>query len=407
MHPLWRHILHSAHWANSACTWIGWTEDATNEQSDGGDGTFRTLDASVYEGTAGVALAAALSSSTDRDLKRLAAASARHALSHIDALPTTHGYYTGRTGSLAACAAVAKMIGDHDLYVSVRGKVKGLGIDGGQMDSCDLLAGGAGTISALLILADLGVLADGEALARRLAFDVCEQAARVDGGLCWRTPAAGDLAVTGVAHGASGIASSLLQCYLRTGDERLLDTAEGALAFERRWFSADKKNWADLRLFGSSRRQDEPAGLWDAVHWCYGAPGIALTRLFAWRITGRPEYESEARIALEATVTAILSRLRLLEERRTVDASLCHGLAGLLMILDLGAMMAPRGANRVRTLARKTISYEAIADGPLCCGTSNGAFTFGVMRGLSGIAITASPMPPDGTLILAPWAWSP
>ncbi|MEZ4571354.1 MAG: lanthionine synthetase LanC family protein [Thermomicrobiales bacterium] len=67
----------------------------------------------------------------------------------------------------------------------------------------------------------------------------------------------------------------------------------------------------------------------------HGAPGIALSRLRAWELTGDERYRDEAITALNTTQQAVINGL----EDGTVNYSLCHGLAGNAEILALGSEM--------------------------------------------------------------------
>ena len=66
--------------------------------------------------------------------------------------------------------------------------------------------------------------------------------------------------------------------------------------------------------------------------WCHGAPGIALSRLRAYQITGNEVYKEEAEIALSTTRAAIVASM----ESRRLDYSLCHGLPGNADVLISG-----------------------------------------------------------------------
>lgn len=78
--------------------------------------------------------------------------------------------------------------------------------------------------------------------------------------------------VTGLAHGASGIALALAEAGVVSGEERYIDAAARGVAYEATTFDPGAGNWPDFRRSG---RHDFMLG------WCAGAPGIALTR---WRL---------------------------------------------------------------------------------------------------------------------------
>ncbi|HEX2095305.1 MAG TPA: lanthionine synthetase LanC family protein [Longimicrobiaceae bacterium] len=140
-------------------------------------------------------------------------------------------------------------------------------------DQFDVVRGCAGAVLALLVLDQ--VTSDPNArgatpldLANACADHLLDSRVSRDGGpRTWR--AAGLPPLTGFAHGAAGIGYALLRLFLRTGAERLRDAALEAFAFEQTLFDPVEDNWWDPR-FG------RPLQL---AAWCYGAPGMALSRL--------------------------------------------------------------------------------------------------------------------------------
>lgn len=78
--------------------------------------------------------------------------------------------------------------------------------------------------------------------------------------------------MTGMSHGASGIAMALSRLHQCSGIERFLSSSQRAMQFERSVFSTEQKNWPDLRP-----RSDKLVGY--LCQWCHGATGIGLARL--------------------------------------------------------------------------------------------------------------------------------
>ncbi len=144
--------------------------------------------------------------------------------------------------------------------------------------------------------------------------------------------------LTGYSHGAAGIGMALFELWKASGDQRFHDVATRAFDFERSWFNPDEGNWPDLRTVDDlKQRPDGPFPY--ATYWCHGAPGIALSRLRAWDLTGDARYRDEAIIALETTRRAVDEAI----EDGTANYSLCHGLAGNAEILLLGAELLGAG----------------------------------------------------------------
>lgn len=204
--------------------------------------------------------------------------------------------------------------------------------------SLDLMIGGAGAIPALLRMRGLPGCEAFDELARRCADELVETATWEDDVATWEPgrasgPEMGAPApLTGLSHGASGIALGLLEAYARTQDTQYVRAARGAFAYEDRLFVEDAGNWIDV-----SRPFE-----WDArgahgtcqVAWCHGAPGIALARLRGRDLD--PEFadvhDSFARIALRTTVRALEANV----DSPGFDTSLCHGLIGLAQVAHIG-----------------------------------------------------------------------
>lgn len=120
--------------------------------------------------------------------------------------------------------------------------------------------------------------------------------------------------LTGFSHGTAGIGWALLELHQASGDERFLQAALDAFAYERTHFNVEQGNWPDFRRL--------PASYMSA--WCHGAAGIGLSRVRAWEILRHETLFSEATVALN-TVVADLPSLG--------NSSLCHGTAGNADIL--------------------------------------------------------------------------
>lgn len=123
----------------------------------------------------------------------------------------------------------------------------------------DLLGGVAGLIGPL-------TRRDGFDEAIAAAAQVLVTAQEPQGG--WRT-LAGSAPLTGMAHGAAGIAMALAEAGVALDDETLIDAAVRGLDYEAAVYDPDHGNWPDFR---------ESADGGFMLGWCAGAPGIALSR---------------------------------------------------------------------------------------------------------------------------------
>ena len=163
-----------------------------------------------------------------------------------------------------------------------------------------------------------------------------------------------------------------------TGEVRFRNAAEEAFRYERSFYSAENENWPDFRDF--LRPPGSPPAF--GVAWCHGAPGIALSRLRAWRVTGALEAREEAGIALRTTRRALES-----PGAASTGFSLCHGCAGNADVLLEGHR--DLGTQELREVAEK-IGHAGIeqfesARFPWPCGVPGAGETASLMLGTAGI----------------------
>jgi lantibiotic biosynthesis protein len=382
-----REICREAYWHAGWCSWLGATArapDSPVQQSV----SARSLGPEPYGGTGGIALfLAELADATGDDAaRRTAFGSIRHALGRArEIAPPVHlGLYTGRPGLALFAHRVGMLLEAEDVVAGARALLDDLDVDLAAPHEHDLLSGAAGAIVALLRLAD--VLDNPSLIDRaiRLGERLAESAHRDERGCSWPSLATWESPnLTGLSHGAAGIGLALLDLWRASQDERFHRLAGEAFAFERSWFNRDEANWPDFREVDDlAARADGP--LPTATHWCHGAPGIALSRLRAWELTGDTRYRDEAVTALETTRRAVVAALT----DGTGNYSLCHGLAGNAEILILGGSLLGSGFERLsetgHAVARAGIDLYARHDRSWPCGT-RGGWTPNLMLGLAGI----------------------
>lgn len=192
----------------------------------------------------------------------------------------------------------------------------------------DIVNGSAGCILALLNLyaqtGSPGVLET----ARQCGHHLLAYAQPMSRGRGWK-PASQPLPLTGFAHGAAGIAYSLLRLAEASGEGVFRACALEAFAYERGLFVPTKNNWPDLRA--QFTQADEQSFM---VAWCHGAAGIALSRVAALPFIQDDLLGEESRRALGTTIAA--------STRPGSDPTLCHGLSGLLETLHTARQGAER-----------------------------------------------------------------
>jgi lantibiotic modifying enzyme len=145
--------------------------------------------------------------------------------------------------------------------------------------------------------------------------------------------------------------------------------AEEAFAYERGIFSAEARNWPDLREQGGEGARPF------LTMWCHGAPGAGLARLLSLRHADSPELRQEAADAIATT----------LEQGFGKNHSLCHGDLGNLDVLRQAARITNDAALDARSDALASSVLESISTQGWLCGVPLGVESPGLMTGLAGV----------------------
>ena len=345
-------LVREAIWYRGRCNWV-----------DAGG----ALGPDLGSGTAGVALF--LAHLLDDGARRTARGAIGQALAHAEqAAPD--GLYAGRPGIACAAARCGALLGEERLVLRAARLLRARPAASAP-ERFDLAGGTAGTIVALLAPADQRL----HARAARLGDVLLAAARRTPEGWCW--PVAGaprDHGLTGLAHGAGGIAHALLELFAVTGDTRHRDAALHALAYEG--------DWPDLR--GVHRR--EPRGSFRSPHpgtWEQGAAGGALVRLRAAAILGDDGLAAQARAALATTAAGAEQALR----DHAADFTLARGLAGSADALLLGQVLHPGGAALARRIGEVGSGRHALSVDGWPCGAPGGGRPPSLLHGHAGIGL--------------------
>jgi lantibiotic modifying enzyme len=328
-------LMAEAIWSADRCNWVGAEPlDLTNRSGAGFALTYRALGPNLYAGSSGVALfLAQLSTTTGQDeFRPTALAAMRHAFSRREELDPGMrvGFYTGWAGMGVGALRTGLMLDSAEFVDAGTGLLRDVGrlveaVGGQDIESqdrpeFDLMSGLAGTVLALVLgyrYTGEDELAEAAATAARW---LLRTARKTRAGWSWRSfriSAQRDL--TGLSHGAAGVAVAFIEAFGLTGEELFATAARNAMRYENRWLSVEDGNWPDFR-----RHTDDPRGRVFTALWCNGAPGIALSRLYAYEQLGEPQWRQDAMTALATTERAT----RLLVDGGGADFSLCHGLPG-------------------------------------------------------------------------------
>jgi type 2 lantibiotic biosynthesis protein LanM len=275
------------------------------------------------------------------------------------------GGFTGITSALYALLHAMPLRGNSVSAQTAQRLVEALSLWPAQDGELDWIGGAAGAISVLLsmenLLPGLGALE----LARKYGQQLVARAQKVGEGCGWLT--IDERPLTGLGHGASGIALALHRLRHSNADEALLTTIEEAIQFERDHYSAEAANWLDLRGWIPGTNA---AG---AYGWCAGAAGIGLTRL-ALSNCESLTYSDEIDAAFKTTESHL---------RGLASDGLCHGRFGNLEFLFATAW-------RSGNASQQDIALTCFADVLNSCWRdgfrfSCGGETLNFMLGLAGI----------------------
>jgi type 2 lantibiotic biosynthesis protein LanM len=248
----------------------------------------------------------------------------------------------------------------------------------------DLLTGAAGTILCLLALYGVHPRAQVLAAALRYGEWLLDHAAQCQASASSGAAGGGPHPLTGMSHGAAGMAYSLLKLADVSKQDRFRTGALAAMAYERQVFSEARQNWPDFRDpsqdAGQPSRQAEPRA--DVPHerfgvsWCHGAPGIGLARLASLPyLDDDPHLRAEIASALRTTLLEGLGG----------NHCLCHGELGNLEAL-LTATRVLQNAGYQHELARlSAMIVQRIETSGWQTGVSMGVETPGLLTGIAGI----------------------
>lgn len=262
----------------------------------------------LYDGTSGVALfLAALHRASGEsrfaDLARSAIADLRaRACGPTRGGPPRRRFLGGALGVgsvLYALSEIAVLLDDETIAADALTLAQSITEGEVAADQrLDVMGGVAGTILGLAALYRV----TGATRALDLAVSCGQRLVTAQTNDAW--PTSGAVALLGMAHGAAGIAYSLIRLHALRPDPAFLDAAMRGISYERRLFSSATGNWPDLRPTSDDRVPTPPL-----VQWCHGAAGIGLARIGCAGLVASDALEREIDAALDATTAVGLGEL--------------------------------------------------------------------------------------------------
>ncbi|HEX9754888.1 MAG TPA: lanthionine synthetase LanC family protein [Gemmatimonadales bacterium] len=365
------HLCRTAYRHGDRCTWMGIAQD-TDEDEETIELTYRTLGPELYDGTSGVGLfLAELHRKTGEPRYRSAALGAiAQAVARRETGPRQARFssFSGVVGIAYAAARIGRLLDAPDLVAQAGAALLPPTLDLDEEFWLDVVAGAAGGIPVLLVLADWLDRPDLTRCARALGERLVAEASKSAEAWSWTSTRSGlDTArdLTGFAHGAAGIGWALLELGHAFHEPALVEGALEGFRYENQWFRPEHDNWPDFR---TDDGQEEPAPC--SVAWCHGAPGIGLSRLRAFELAGGAEQRSDAEAAVRTAKRTLQDR----DEAEGMGFSLCHGRAGIADFLLLAG-------SRLGDPEAYAVALETAAAGALRYGDHPALWPCGFLRG--------------------------
>jgi lantibiotic modifying enzyme len=336
-------LCRDAYWHDGRCNWVGRSASEGLDPNQPLVPTVAALGPDLYAGTAGVGLflGQLYALTGNPTVRRTAGGAIRHALTASASLAVgALGLYGGTLG-VAYAAVRAGLAADlPELASEGLGLARSLPLGGDHPAyPFDIISGRAGAILGLLFLSRCS--GGGEFLDRavQLGEELVAEARQSGRRWSWDSPqATGARMLTGVSHGAAGVAVSLLELFALTGSEPFFAAGIGAFDYEDYWFSVRRRNWPDLRSIDPSTTADDDVNRDALVYgtaWCHGSPGIGLARLRALSLVpaSRRKVRQNLRASIDAAIESTLEQAVLYRRAEGMDVTPCHGLGGLTELL--------------------------------------------------------------------------
>lgn len=351
-HNIGKYLAKEALWYKDMCNWTGHEVSVFDEKYQT---VVKACSIDLYSGLTGIALF--LTELYTKTQDPIILHTLNGALNTInfnlknDKL-NNFGYYSGKIGAGYTLWRIGKKLANEEIAATGLRYVKSVKDEEIADYEVDIISGAAGSISVLLKLYYAEQDEEYLAIAEKCGEFLLKKAMKNGNTYSWMTVDASN-ALTGYSHGASGIASALMEMYATTKKEEYWHAAMGGYNYEKQWYNEQAQNWPDLRQYEGKKPLNY------GTMWCHGAPGIAIAQLKAYEMTKHDYFLHEAKVALETTKRSVIQETQI---NSKANFSLCHGLAGNADILLYASQLLenPEYVQIARNAANLGISqYDA------------------------------------------------
>ena len=286
--------------------------------------------------------------------------------------PRTIGAFNGWSGIIYLLSHLGALWHDQELLSYAHSLVERLPELIEKDEALDMVGGCAGCIGSLLALYKVSPSERVLAACIQCGARLLARSQRMENGRGWFTNLETTHPITGFAHGTAGIAWALLELAAQTGIEKYRTVALEGFTYESSRYSSQAGNWVESAGGAELRTQIAIA---PSMAWCYGSPGIGMTRAAAMKHSDHPVLRHD----LERAVAATLSR------GPGTNHSLCHGDLG-----NLDFLLQAEKATGSQELAQKVDEWTnqiiaSIRKYGWLCGVPLGVESPALMNGLAGI----------------------
>lgn len=333
-------ICERAIWYKNQCNWMETTKSPEVNT------LAVSMSPSLYDGSAGLVwfLAELYEKTGEESFKTTAIAGSRQLLTQLNSpnKNISHSFYEGLTGALLTIIKVARLCHETELLTPVYQILKKIDESVIENKETDLLSGIAGTLCGItqlyLTLPKSKHLLQ---LIELLADTIIERVQIDEKGASWISEGNTQPAnLCGISHGTSGIAIALIEAGKVLKTDKFQSIVNGAFRYEDKWYKLAGNKWPDLRVF---KNDMNPKELIESTFWCTGAPGIALTRLYALNTKDSMVDKKTVNRNFKSTKVSIANLL----DNDSTALSLCHGACGNAAILNYYTKLSPSITNKV------------------------------------------------------------